>query len=520
MIVKMIIFDDMCAYGDHSSYTNVVTETINVDETDSTEMRYITYPIDDSNQDPNQDINQNTDQLVEKVENKEESPKHEVQECTKEETVMEKRKRLAVRGLCGLGNIGNTCYMNSILQCLNSLPWLSAYLRKKMFMDRLRNNKLMKASTTKDQNNKTGAIQVSMKEIEKQCEETLVFRLATLLEAMWDENTKIEPRTFKRTVGEMNPTFKGFDQNDSQELLNFILDKINEETKAKVDIEFSEVPEEVVALSKERNKCRAIFDNPNVSDEDKQLAIDHYKLYRKQNHSAGVYMKALTYWKSFIRKEHSIITDLFTGLFYSDITCDKCQNKSSSFDPFTILSIETKETGETTLENCLLQFSKEEVLTGDNKYYCETCKTHNDAKKKLYIWEPPEILIIQLKRFKNEKTVYGRYEQTKTHSVVKFPLKGLTLDDNYCDINNANKRGQMYDLYGISEHMGSCIGGHYIAHCLNKLNGKWYQFDDSRVHHVPDEDIENEIVGKNAYILFYVRRMPKMSEMSEMDNIC
>ena len=64
-----------------------------------------------------------------------------------------------------------------------------------------------------------------------------------------------------------------------------------------------------------------------------------------------------------------------------------------------------------------------------------------------------------------------------------------------------------YELRSISEHQGSYGFGHYIAYCKNSLNNKWYEFNDDDVIHVPDEQLEKEIVTTNAYVLFYVRKI-------------
>jgi len=45
-------------------------------------------------------------------------------------------------------------------------------------------------------------------------------------------------------------------------------------------------------------------------------------------------------------------------------------------------------------------------------------------------------------------------------------------------------------------------GGHYTAYCKNFKNNKWYDFDDSTVTEINEEDL----VTNAAYVLFYKRR--------------
>jgi len=165
-----------------------------------------------------------------------------------------------------------------------------------------------------------------------------------------------------------------------------------------------------------------------------------------------------------------------------------------------MLSLPTKEDGETTLEESLNSFVKEELLTGDNKYSCSECKKKVDANKKMHIWSPPNILIVQLKRFKNDS-----WRTTKTSSKVVFPIKNMDIKNYLSDLHTVEKT--TYDLVAISEHRGSCNSGHYVAYCKNDINDKWYEFNDDDIFHVPYDDLDKEIITKNAYILFYVRNI-------------
>jgi ubiquitin carboxyl-terminal hydrolase 4/11/15 len=128
-----------------------------------------------------------------------------------------------------------------------------------------------------------------------------------------------------------------------------------------------------------------------------------------------------------------------------------------------------------------------------------------------------ETLIVQLKRFKHDiQEVYkGHYRQTtsKTHSIVKFPLTNLQLKDNYSDLSpNTDDK---YDLIAIVLHKGTCNFGHYIAYAKNRVNGEWYEFNDSTVVHIPVEEIESEIVTKDAYVLIY----QKHRNLSQHDSV-
>jgi ubiquitin C-terminal hydrolase len=410
--------------------------------------------------------------------------------------------KIIVRGLSGLQNIGNTCYMNSVLQCINHLPIFSAYMRKKKYTDRIYNNK-RNFIIDMQKKNKCFTNNISNDHINLLINNTVISRLSDLLHAMWKENYKVIPRSFKDIIGIKCPMFRGYDQNDSHELLNFILDQVHEDIKADVNIEFVDVPEGVNILFAEKKEYDAIVSDENISDDIKIAARQKYLNYIESHPIDNVILESYIYWNRYIKNnKHSLITDLFTGIFYSKITCTVCGRSSNSFEPFTMLSIQTNKNNDT-LDQCLSAFSEEEELTGINKYLCSVCNKKQNATKQMYIWEPPEYLIIHFKRFRKEY-VNGGVSVSKINTLIEFPINGLTLDKCYSEIHF--RSDYVYDLYAISEHSGGCNGGHYIAHCKNSINHKWYEFNDSSVRHVPDDKIEQNIITANAYILFYCRR--------------
>jgi ubiquitin C-terminal hydrolase len=146
------------------------------------------------------------------------------------------------------------------------------------------------------------------------------------------------------------------------------------------------------------------------------------------------------------------------------------------------------------LQECIELYTSQEKLSEDDKWYCPRCKLHQQATKKLNIWMLPEVLIISLKRF-----TYNRYWRDKIDHMVQFPIEGLDMSP-YVIAPGHGKA--IYDLTTVSNHYGGMGGGHYTAYGKNKLDGKWYHFDDSSV----TEAKQSEIVTKAAYVLFYHRR--------------
>ncbi|XP_051544644.1 ubiquitin carboxyl-terminal hydrolase 15-like isoform X3 [Myxocyprinus asiaticus] len=146
------------------------------------------------------------------------------------------------------------------------------------------------------------------------------------------------------------------------------------------------------------------------------------------------------------------------------------------------------------LKDCIELFTTKEKLGADDPWYCPNCKQHQQATKKLDLWSLPPVLVVHLKRFS-----YSRYMRDKLDSLVYFPLRDLNMSEF---LINPNAGPCCYDLIAVSNHYGGMGGGHYTAFAKNKEDNKWYNFDDSSVSAVN----EDQIVSKAAYVLFYQRQ--------------
>ena len=72
----------------------------------------------------------------------------------------------------------------------------------------------------------------------------------------------------------------------------------------------------------------------------------------------------------------------------------------------------------------------------------------------------------------------------------------------YLIYNENTNNDNIYDLFAVANHFGGLHFGHYIAYCKNKIENKWFEFNDSNVSEID----ESKIVSSSAYVLFYKKR--------------
>jgi len=153
-------------------------------------------------------------------------------------------------------------------------------------------------------------------------------------------------------------------------------------------------------------------------------------------------------------------------------------------------SSETKDSS-LTLRKCFKTFLKKETLPKSDTFYCDNCTKYQPGRKQLELWTLPNILIIQLKRFKNVKSV-----TSKISNFVDFPVTKLNMND-YLGKDRC-RDDYVYDLYAVINHTGGGNSGHYTA-SVKHTSGQWYLFNDAETKLITTK----EIVSTNAYLLFY-----------------
>lgn len=194
-------------------------------------------------------------------------------------------------------------------------------------------------------------------------------------------------------------------------------------------------------------------------------------------------------------------SDIFRGLITNETKCLSCEKITSKQELFLDLSIDIPP-GESafSLSYALNNFSKSETLTHQNKFYCNTCSSLQEAVKTIKLKKLPEVLVINLKRFKYDEQMD---KMVKLFDSINYPFKlrlfNTTDDESLTDL--------LYELYALVIHIGGGpMHGHYVSLCKIKA-GLWLLFDDETVELVEDSYVMRFFGNgpglASAYILFY-----------------
>lgn len=130
----------------------------------------------------------------------------------------------------------------------------------------------------------------------------------------------------------------------------------------------------------------------------------------------------------------------------------------------------TRKSRGITLDECLDEFERAEILSEQDMWYCPRCKEHRRASKKFDLWKTPDILVAHLKRFSS-----SGYRRDKLDVLVDFPIDNLDLTSRV--IEKTDGRDEIYDLIAVDDHYGGLGGGHYTAYAKNFMDGRWYNYN-------------------------------------------
>jgi ubiquitin carboxyl-terminal hydrolase 8 len=333
------------------------------------------------------------------------------------------------KGLSGLANLGNTCFINSCIQILSHTYELNNFLDNEIYKKKLKNK----------------------------YDSALLIEWDNLRKIIWNENCIVSPGKFINTIQKVAKLkkmeiFTGYSQNDVSEFLLFLIDCFHNSLSREITITISGEPK----------------------TETDKIALKCFEMV-----------------KNIYSKEYSEIWNLFYAVNVSEITrVDNGKVLSITPEPFFMVDLSIPPNNKSpSLIDCFNYYVDGEII---ENYIDEETKEKIDIRKKILFWSFPNILAIDLKRFNN------RFQ--KNQIFVTFPIDDLDLSDYVIGYKKENFK---YELYGVCNHSGGVMGGHYTSYVKN-ANGKWYHYNDTSVSEV---GIKDSIISPKAYVLFYRKKL-------------
>uniref|UniRef100_A0A8C7Z0D5 Ubiquitin carboxyl-terminal hydrolase n=1 Tax=Oryzias sinensis TaxID=183150 RepID=A0A8C7Z0D5_9TELE len=287
--------------------------------------------------------------------------------------IINQAKNKSPQGLVGLRNLGNTCFMNSILQCLSNTSELRDYC--------LRNVHRL------DVNNRTNA--------------ALMEEFAKLTQSLWTSVNieAISPSDFRSEIQRVAPKFVGCNQQDAQEFLRSLLDGLH-------------------------NEVNRVTVRPRSSVED----FDHYSDEEKSKRMWNLYLA---------REDSKVVDLFVGQLKSSltCTVCGFRSTMFDPFWDLSI-PIAQERPGEVTLKDCLRLFTKEDVLDGEEKPTCNKCKARRKCTKRFSIQKFPQILVIHLKRFSDSNSRSSKLSTFVNFPLKELDLREFSADNGEHPVYN------------------------------------------------------------------------------------
>lgn len=273
-------------------------------------------------------------------------------------------------GTVGLANIGNTCYLNAVIQCLRHCNELSKFILSNNYKKYLKDND----------------------------EKYLVTTWYELLFKMWSAEGGIyNPTQFIRTFIRLSntsnySTFVSFEQNDVGEFLVNLINMLHNGMSFKMDYTLT----------------------GEVKTEQDKHAMEAYKR-----------------WKGFFEADYSIFVKHFYSQYISKTECPECDYVTYSYDPSLIVHLPIPDISEPTLYDCFKLFTEGEELDADNKWTCDKCKKECCAEVCTKFWDTSKYFIIQLKRYSNNQKNDKYIDIPETLDISEYAINYKKSSFNY-----------------------------------------------------------------------------------------
>ncbi|KAM2399318.1 hypothetical protein ACFXTH_035892 [Malus domestica] len=235
----------------------------------------------------------------------------------------------------GLRNLGNSCYLNSVLQCLTYTPPLANFCLRKLH---------------------TSLCDSSDAERKRDCPFCILEK--QIVRSLSQDLSPDAPQKIQSCLGIFAEHFRCGRQEDAHEFLRYVIDACHNTC---------------LRLMKLRRNATA---NGNAANGNGKMA-----------NGIGNGEAATS----------TVVKEIFGGALQSQVKCLSCGTESNKVDEIMDISLDVLHCN--SLKDALQRFFQPEILDGQNKYKCESCKKLVAARKQMSFLQAPNVLVIQLKRF-------------------------------------------------------------------------------------------------------------------------
>ncbi|XP_055596056.1 ubiquitin carboxyl-terminal hydrolase 3-like [Uranotaenia lowii] len=396
-----------------------------------------------------------------------------------------KRKSAAGRRVVGLRNLGNTCFMNSVLQSLSNIQEFSTYFNAMPSLDTQKGKQKAYHSRSMKENLDDVFVVEELRKV-----------LLNLSQGGDGSKGAISPECLFLVIWKVVPQFRGHRQHDAHEFLRYMLDRLH------MELQQVSIP---VDISSSSTSSSGVGNTNSPHKSGEVVKTNPYNVHPLSHlHTKG---------------RNSIVTNVFGGVLQSEVRCLVCGMESKKHDPFLDLSLDIPEkyyskepvegiekdkdgTPVCHISDCLASFTAVEELAETELYYCNSCKCKQKSTKRFWVRRLPNVLCLHIKRFR-----WNNFYRTKIDLRITFPINALDMSQyvlqNGPETRRSNSSCNIYDLAAVIVHHGngsSC--GHYTSYAIN--NGVWMHFNDHSVKEVSTE----AVADCKPYILFYIKRDP------------